>query len=135
VNRWLVAVLAASSLGGCVLLEEDQLPAPVYYVDQTVEFWREPQGPGSYADCLDRPESLGCEYRLRLCDNGNYQILLGDVYTGGYYSMDRARTFASGQSSSGNSMTFDMTTLSSAEFPGDWMPVADAGILDCTGAY
>lgn len=107
----------------------DVPPAPL---DKTVEYWREPNGPGSYDQCLASPQSYwGCDVRIRLCDNGAMHAISGDVLWKLTYTVQDG--LAVGIDADGTEeLHFDTDELTSPELGDDWMLVTDGGQLLCT---
>ena len=116
-------------LSGCFISESD-IEGDVQTVEQDVEFWREPWGPGTYYECQSYENSFGCDYRVRLCTNGVINIMLGDALNWGQYHLEGS--VAVGDENA-RGVRFDLETLQSAEIGADWMPVTDSGLLDCDG--
>jgi hypothetical protein len=117
----LVCVVIASACA-------EPTPGPL---DETVEYWREPNGPGSYEDCLASPQSYwGCDIRIRLCDDGTMNAISGDVYWALTYTVHDA--VAVGIDREGREeLHFDLDALSSPELGADWMLVEGEGQLEC----
>lgn len=116
--------LACVLLTGCFVSAEDIEGAQT--VEQDVEFWREPQGPGSYSQC-QADSGFHCDYRLRLCANGVINTLYGDVFVTGTYHLEGSVAVGDGGPLD---VRFDLDTLSDGVR--DWMPVTDSGMLDCS---
>lgn len=119
--------LACILLSGC-FVSADDIEGQPEVVARDVEFWREPQGPGSYSQCQT---DLGfhCDYRLRLCANGVMNIQLGDVLISSTYHLEGS--IAVGESGPLD-VRFDLDTLQSDAIGIDWMPIAGGAMLDCS---